>query len=82
MHYAQVLSDLSCAVKICLTWFQDLEHQTGPDRAAQPSKCTLPILHEPLQLLQALPGGTGYISRDGHHFACVNPALLQQSFHM
>lgn len=26
--------------------------------------------------------GMGYISNDGHHFSCKNPAVLQQSFHV
>lgn len=26
--------------------------------------------------------GMGYVSNDGHHFSCKNPAVLQQSFHV
>ncbi|KAH9021917.1 hypothetical protein EDB84DRAFT_1274768 [Lactarius hengduanensis] len=60
----------------------------GPDHTtevggtkAQPSSCTLPILHAPLSTKESSPG-PGYISKDGHHFTCKNPALLQPAFHV
>ncbi|KAH9005515.1 hypothetical protein EDB86DRAFT_1452107 [Lactarius hatsudake] len=60
----------------------------GPDHTtevggtkAQPSSCTLPILHAPLSTKESSPG-PGYVSNDGHHFTCKNPALLQPAFHV
>ncbi|KAI9455080.1 hypothetical protein BJY52DRAFT_1151944 [Lactarius psammicola] len=50
----------------------------GGGANAQPSGCTQPIFHAPLD---SSPG-PGYVSNDGHHFACKNPALLQPAFHV
>lgn len=58
------------------------EHQAGANNPAQPSYCTLPIFHAPLDLANAPSGGVGYVSGDGHHFGCRNPTLLQQAFHV
>src|ERR1700761_659187 len=60
----------------------------GPDHtteaggaSAQPSNCTLPIFHAPLSIANPSPG-PGYVSNDGHHFTCKNPAQLQPAFHV
>lgn len=58
------------------------EHNATGQTAAQPSYCTLPILHPRQTLDQAPPGGLGYISNDGHAFMCRNPAVLRQAFHV
>ncbi|KAH8094847.1 hypothetical protein BXZ70DRAFT_339404 [Cristinia sonorae] len=58
------------------------EHQADAAGVAHPSHCTLDVLHPPLDPNQAPPGGIGYISRDGHHFSCRNPAQMQQAFHV
>ena len=58
------------------------EHNATTHAAAQPSYCTLPILHPRQTLDQAPPGGLGYISNDGHAFLCRNPAVLRQAFHV
>ncbi|KAH9171589.1 hypothetical protein EDB89DRAFT_1906868 [Lactarius sanguifluus] len=47
--------------------------------SAQPSGCMLPLFHAPLS---TAPRGHGYVSNDGHHFACKNPGTLQASFHV
>jgi len=39
-------------------------------------------LHQHLPARQAPPGGIGYVSGDGHHFSCRNPAQMQQAFHV
>ncbi|KAF8270147.1 hypothetical protein EI94DRAFT_1723596, partial [Lactarius quietus] len=58
------------------------EHTTGLDGVkGQPSSCTLPIFHAPLSITN-MPPGLGYVSNDGHHFACKNPALLWPAFHV
>ncbi|KAH9005511.1 hypothetical protein EDB86DRAFT_2795794, partial [Lactarius hatsudake] len=49
--------------------------------SAQPSSCTLPIFHAPLGTKNS-PPGPGYVSNNGHHFSCKNPALLQPAFHV
>ncbi|KAH9059756.1 hypothetical protein EDB87DRAFT_1562790 [Lactarius vividus] len=55
------------------------EHTTEKGGAnAQPSGCTLPLFHAPLSTAP----GHGYVSNDGHHFACKNPGRLQASFHV
>ena len=88
-----VLLAMQCA-EVCAIWtgkfptgftwaaFPGPEHEANADRQAQPSKCTQPLFHAPLPLLHPLPESTGYISKDGHHFDCVNPAALLQAFHM
>lgn len=58
------------------------EHHADTNTPAHPSYCNLPLFHHPLPAGQAPPGGIGYISRDGHHFSCRNPALMQQAFQM
>ncbi|KAI9455150.1 hypothetical protein BJY52DRAFT_1224767 [Lactarius psammicola] len=59
--------------------YEGPEHTTEVGGAnAQPSSCTQPMFHTPLN---SSPG-PGYISNDGHHFACKNPALLQPAFHV
>ena len=58
------------------------EHQADPNGVAHPSYCTLDVLHQPLASQQPPPGGAGYVTRDGHHFTCRNPAQMQQAFHV
>ncbi|CAL1701264.1 unnamed protein product [Somion occarium] len=58
------------------------EHQADTTGSAQPSYCNLGLFHRPLPAGQGPPGGIGYISRDGHHFSCRNPAQMQQAFHV
>ncbi|KAK7676902.1 hypothetical protein QCA50_020158 [Cerrena zonata] len=58
------------------------EHHGDATGPAQPSFCTLDLFHQPLPAGQDAPGGIGYISRDGHHFSCRNPAQMQQAFHV
>lgn len=58
------------------------EHEADANGPAHPSLCTQPIFHAALAPGDQLPGGVGYISGDGHHFSCRNPALLQQAFHV
>ncbi|KAI0723140.1 hypothetical protein C8Q76DRAFT_671490 [Earliella scabrosa] len=58
------------------------EHNATAQGAAQPSYCTLPILHPRQRLDQSPPGGLGHISNDGHAFSCRNPAVLRQAFHV
>ncbi|KAJ3555965.1 hypothetical protein NM688_g2286 [Phlebia brevispora] len=58
------------------------EHQADANGPATPSYCNLPMFHPPLPVGQAPPGGIGYVSSDGHHFSCRNPAQLQQAFHV
>ncbi|EIW81359.1 hypothetical protein CONPUDRAFT_165526 [Coniophora puteana RWD-64-598 SS2] len=53
------------------------EH-TGP--GTRPSYCTLPLFHPPRDPASA--PATGYVSVDGHLFACRNPVVLQQAFHV
>ncbi|KAI9455148.1 hypothetical protein BJY52DRAFT_1427134 [Lactarius psammicola] len=58
------------------------DHTTeGGGVSSQPSSCTLPIFHAPLRTTNSSPG-PGYVSNDGHHFTCKNPALLQPAFHV
>ncbi|KAF8270132.1 hypothetical protein EI94DRAFT_1572312 [Lactarius quietus] len=60
----------------------------GPEHTAeggatnpQPSRCTLPMFHPNVDAEKA-PPGLGYVSKDGHHFQCKNPIMMQQSFHV
>ncbi|KAH8977863.1 hypothetical protein EDB86DRAFT_2816692 [Lactarius hatsudake] len=53
----------------------------GGGAGAQPSGCTLPIFHASMSA-EGAPPGPGYVSSDGHHFACKNPVLLQAAFHV
>ncbi|KAI0089045.1 hypothetical protein BDY19DRAFT_122025 [Irpex rosettiformis] len=49
---------------------------------APPSYCHLPLFHAPLSNSQPPPGGTGYVSADGHHFGCTDPAQMQRKYHI
>ncbi|KAG8909611.1 hypothetical protein FRC02_007665, partial [Tulasnella sp. 418] len=64
--------DVQCAGK---------EHEGTATTAARPSFCTLPIFHPP-QPLNWTGAGNGYVSADGHAFACVNPNNMRQAFHV
>ncbi|KAH9029438.1 hypothetical protein EDB85DRAFT_1967038 [Lactarius pseudohatsudake] len=67
----------------CDALCSDPEHTTGVGgTSAQPSSCTLPMFHVPLSTKNSSSPGPGYVSNDGHHFTCKNPALLQPSFHV
>ena len=57
------------------------EHTTAGGGAAIPSYCVLSLFHAPLNP-NSITAGTGYISIDGHQFACRNPAVMQQAFHV
>ncbi|KAG8216262.1 hypothetical protein J3R82DRAFT_8306 [Butyriboletus roseoflavus] len=48
------------------------EHTAAGGEAAIPSYCVLPLFHAPLNPSIA-PAGLGYVSQDGHQFACRNP---------
>lgn len=48
---------------------------------AQPSGCTLALFHTPMSARSA-PPSHGYVSNDGHYFACRNPGRLQAAFHV
>ncbi|KAI1789533.1 hypothetical protein LXA43DRAFT_1153915 [Ganoderma leucocontextum] len=55
----------------------------GPEHDTQPSYCILPIFHGlPQALAVGSPGNVGYISSHGHEFACPNPVVLGQAFHV
>ncbi|KAG8219200.1 hypothetical protein J3R82DRAFT_13 [Butyriboletus roseoflavus] len=56
------------------------EHTAAGGGAAIPSYCVLPLFHAPSNPNAAL--AVGYISRDGHQFACRNPVVMQQAFHV
>ncbi|KAF8548768.1 hypothetical protein OG21DRAFT_684156 [Imleria badia] len=57
------------------------EHTAAGGGAAIRSYCVLPLFHAPLNPNTA-PAGVGYISNDGHQFACRNPVVMQQAFHV
>ncbi|KAI6097344.1 hypothetical protein EDD16DRAFT_604216 [Pisolithus croceorrhizus] len=57
------------------------EHSGDAGSLAQPSYCTLPLFHPPANLNAGAPA-VGYVSNDGHHFACQNPVVMQQAFHV
>ncbi|KAF8548833.1 hypothetical protein OG21DRAFT_1489038 [Imleria badia] len=57
------------------------EHTAAGGGAAIPSYCILPLFHPPLNPITAR-AGVGYISNDGHQFACRNPVMMQQAFHV
>ncbi|KIJ61761.1 hypothetical protein HYDPIDRAFT_115585 [Hydnomerulius pinastri MD-312] len=57
------------------------EHFATPGKPAQPSYCTLPLFHPPMNQ-GATQSKQGYVSNDGHHFTCRNPAVMQQAFHV
>ncbi|KAG1725515.1 hypothetical protein EDB19DRAFT_1643996 [Suillus lakei] len=57
------------------------EHTAAAGNAAQPSYCTLPLFHPPMDP-NAAQVGLGYVSNDGHLFSCRNPVIMQQAFHL
>ncbi|KAI9455502.1 hypothetical protein HD554DRAFT_2207426 [Boletus coccyginus] len=57
------------------------EHTAAGGGPAIPSYCVLPLFHAPLKRNTA-PAGVGYISNDGHQFACRNPVVMQPAFHV
>ncbi|KAG1806383.1 uncharacterized protein HD556DRAFT_1428518 [Suillus plorans] len=57
------------------------EHTAAAGNAAQPSYCTLPLCHLPMDPNNDQVG-LGYISNDGHLFSCRNPMIMQQAFHV
>ncbi|KAI0058500.1 hypothetical protein BV25DRAFT_1964893 [Artomyces pyxidatus] len=57
------------------------EHAATARSPAAPSYCTSPMFHAPANP-NSTPSGLGYISNDGHTFACKNPVVLQQAFHV
>lgn len=57
------------------------EHTAAEGNAAQPSFCTLPLFHIPMDPNTA-PATLGYVSNDGHFFSCRNPVVMQQAFHV
>ncbi|KAG1886619.1 hypothetical protein F4604DRAFT_1278700 [Suillus subluteus] len=57
------------------------EHTAAAGNAAQPSYCTLPLFHPPMDPNNAQVG-LGYVSNDGHLFSCRNPVIMQQAFHV
>ncbi|KAF8552259.1 hypothetical protein OG21DRAFT_1416462 [Imleria badia] len=65
----------------CDTMCGGPEHNAAGGCAAIPSYCVLPLFHAPLNPNAALEG-VGYISSDGHQFACRNPVVMQQAFHI
>ena len=77
-------SSVAWAFVVLNTTREGPEHTTDLGGAhAQPSACTLPLFHAPLTVENQPPGGPpGYVSNDGHHFTCKNPALLQPAFHV
>ncbi|TFK93593.1 hypothetical protein K466DRAFT_91996 [Polyporus arcularius HHB13444] len=66
----------------CDRMCSDPEHEATTQGPAQPSYCTLPILHPRHGLEQQAPAGVGYVSNDGHLFHCTNPADLRPTFHV
>ncbi|KAF8122279.1 hypothetical protein EV363DRAFT_1274846 [Boletus edulis] len=57
------------------------EHTAAGGGAAIPSYCVLPLFHAPLDPNTA-PARVGYVSSDGHQFACRNPVVMQQAYHV
>ncbi|KAH7884451.1 hypothetical protein F5I97DRAFT_1937890 [Phlebopus sp. FC_14] len=57
------------------------EHTAASGNVPQPSYCTLPLFHPPSDPNAVAPA-VGYVSSDGHHFACRNPVVMQQAFHV
>ncbi|KAF8550994.1 hypothetical protein OG21DRAFT_1543721 [Imleria badia] len=55
------------------------EHTATGGGAANPSYCVLPLFHAPLNPnTVTAPAGVGYISNDGHQFACRNPGVVSR----
>ena len=81
MRCAQVITPLIHFPPLNLN-YQAPEHTVEVGGAnAQPSHCTLPMFHPPMDAAGA-PAGHGYESNDGHYFACRNPVVLQHAFHV
>jgi hypothetical protein len=59
--------------------FVGAEHK---EAGQQPSFCTLHMFHPPHPMPAPDPSAQEYVSNDGHNYACRNPALLHQAFHM
>ncbi|KAL4072312.1 hypothetical protein J3A83DRAFT_4188311 [Scleroderma citrinum] len=57
------------------------EHAGDAGNIAQPSYCVLPMFHPPCDPSSGAPA-VGYISNDGHQFACRNPVMMQQAYHV
>ncbi|KAF8548563.1 hypothetical protein OG21DRAFT_1606884 [Imleria badia] len=57
------------------------KHTAAGGGAAVPSYCVLPLFHAPLNPNTA-PARAGYISDDGHQFACRNPVPMPRAFHV
>ncbi|KAF9531678.1 hypothetical protein CPB83DRAFT_848544 [Crepidotus variabilis] len=55
------------------------EHSGTASNSGQSFYCTLPLFHLPHN---SNINGLGYVSQDGHHFSCKNPAVMQQAFHV
>ncbi|KAG2112788.1 hypothetical protein BD769DRAFT_1391798 [Suillus cothurnatus] len=72
---------------LVMGWFQGSLFLGGASKfhqvqnAAQPSYCTLPLFHLPMDPNNAQVG-LGYVSNDGHIFSCRNPVIMQQAFHV
>ena len=49
---------------------------------AQPSGCTLALFHAAVAAAGGNTPPGGYVSNDGHHFACKNPGRLLAAFHV
>ena len=82
MRCARVMRFLSRDCFLLIATYEGREHTTeGGGVNAQPSGCTLAIFHAPMGA-ESAPPGPGYVSSDGHHFACKNPVLLQAAFHV
>ncbi|SRR6266702_516945 len=81
MQFAQVI--FCCTLPPALTITSEgTEHTMERGKAnAQPSGCTLGLFHTPMST-ESAPPGPGYVSNDGHHFACENPGRLQAAFHV
>ncbi|KAF9228234.1 hypothetical protein BS17DRAFT_850512 [Gyrodon lividus] len=57
------------------------EHAATAGKPAAPSYCILPLFHSPLNPNSTRPK-QGYVTNDGHQFTCLNPASIQQAFHV
>lgn len=81
MRRAQVITPLLYFPSPKLN-YQDPEHTVEVGGAnALPSRCTLPMLHPPMDAAST-PVGLGYMSNDGHYFECENPIVVRHAFHM
>ncbi|KAF8607194.1 hypothetical protein BDV93DRAFT_552935 [Ceratobasidium sp. AG-I] len=56
------------------------EHEATATEMAESSYCILPIFHPPQD--QQIAPTHGYVSLDGHVFACQNPARPHQLYHI